>query len=130
MKYVLNSFFWFSISFSVFATPHVSFDGSTTHIIAKTPIRGSGLKTASTKHVTLLKIKLSNDVKKAIQKNASHAMQMQMSTTKTLPSLVQLGMNNVPVLDQGNQGTVLRLHYLERLMHCMDMTIIIVNCAV
>lgn len=105
MKYILNSLLLLSLPFSLSAAPHISYQGTTQHLVTKAPSNGSTLGNASSKQVTLLKLKLSNDIKKAIQKNASHAKQASLSTSKNLPSSVQLGMNNVPVLDQGFHGT-------------------------
>lgn len=105
MKYILNSLFVLSISLPVAAAPQISYDGTTTQTLTQTSLKSAGLNKTSSKKVTLLKLKLSNDVKKAIQKNATHAMQTPLSNQKELPSSVQLGMNNVPVLDQGYHGT-------------------------
>ena len=87
-----------------FATPDIRYEGTTTHVISRTPSSKLLLKNAPPKTVTLLKIKLSEKVKKAIQNNAAHKMVMN-SSFRTLPSFVQLGMKNVPVLDQGLHGT-------------------------
>lgn len=105
MKYLLNGLFLCLLSLNTFAAPAISYEGFSTHAIPTTPSNGASLRKAATKQVTLLKIKLSNSLKKKIQVNASHALLASAPGSKYLPSSVQLGMNHVPVLDQGNHGT-------------------------
>lgn len=92
-----------------FASPDIGYDGITTHTISTTPSKTSLLKTSGAKSplpksVTLLKLDLSDNVKKVIQKNAIRKIFVK-SGSRSLPASVQLGMNNVPVLDQGVHGT-------------------------
>jgi hypothetical protein len=105
MKYVLNCLVIFSLSFTALASPLISYEGTTKQLIARTPSSQSTLNAMPPKTVTLLKIKIAKDVKKIIQKNALAAKQRFTSGLKNLPSSVQLGMNNVPVLDQGWHGS-------------------------
>lgn len=61
----------------------------------------------STKSIALLNIKLSKNAKQAIH---NHVEQARRDTPlvlfgSTLPTQVQLGMNDVPVMDQGSHGT-------------------------
>lgn len=61
------------------------------------------------KVVLLQKIKLSNQAKKVLVKKIKRlkrpTMRIKKSTTPTFPSIVNLGMNNTPVLDQGAHGS-------------------------
>jgi len=64
----------------------------------------------TTKKITLLKIELSDAGKKVLQKRAATVITKNTKTLAatnnvTAPSKVSLGMNNVPVLDQGSHGS-------------------------
>ncbi len=109
MKFKLSCMSMLLVSSVAFGAPDISYDGITTHVIARTPsvtllAKSSKLLTLRPKSVTLLKLHLSDKIKKVIQKNAAHPM-VTTSGSKTLPASVQLAMNAVPVLDQGIHGT-------------------------
>ena len=98
---------------------YISFIGNTAfaddiHIIGtinyplKTPVTVSqSFSAAPLKQITLLKIKLSEPIKKVMAKRFYQIQSSDQSLINSfdLPSQVQLGMNNVPVLDQGRHGT-------------------------
>lgn len=74
------------------------------------PIRPSNhysLKASSTpKSITLLKLELSNEVQQRFKHRLEKILHdVPLNIPKPLPTQVQLGMNNVPVLDQGAHGT-------------------------
>jgi len=107
MKFILNCVSVLMLSSMAFAAPDVSYEGTITQVIARSPSNALNkpyLKASAPKSVTVLKVNLSDKVKKTIQKNASHALSFKSAASK-LPSNIQLGMNNVPVLDQGYHGT-------------------------
>lgn len=109
MKFKLSCMSMLLVSSIAVAAPDISYEGITTQTIARTPAitsfgKLSKLASPKLKSVTLLKLNLSEKIKKSIQKNAAHAMVFKTSPGK-LPASVQLGMNTVPVLDQGFHGT-------------------------
>lgn len=66
----------------------------------------SSNRTSLPKTVTLLKVALSSKIEQAIKNKLTAVASTPYATTDTtLPSQVQLGMNNVPVMDQGQNGT-------------------------
>ena len=103
MNFILKSISLLLISSVVFATPDIIYEGTTSQTIARTTSTRSLLKSLSPKSVTVLKVTLSNAVKKTIQKKMNHKTRAPFHSS--LPSSVQLGMNHVPVLDQGVHGT-------------------------
>jgi len=65
-----------------------------------------------TREIKLLKIELSNKALRTLKRNVSNALyhlnqpnNMALNQHEKLPSIVQLRMNNVPVLNQGSHGT-------------------------
>jgi len=65
------------------------------------------LKTSSSRSIKLLKVELSKPAETAISKRATlvTSKKMHLSPSSQFPSKVDLGMNNLPVLDQGSFGT-------------------------
>lgn len=63
--------------------------------------------TQKTHPIKLLKIKLSDKAIDTLNKRTQHALRHKGATisVKSLPNQIQLGMNNVPVLDQGRHGS-------------------------
>ena len=106
MKFIVNCMSVLLVSSVAFAAPDVSFDGTITQTIARTSTTKAMLKNNSPKKVVVLKVNISEQVKNAIHKNAAHKRSLRaIAGSKKLPAVVQLGMNNVPVLDQGAHGT-------------------------
>lgn len=69
------------------------------------PVEGLSAK-ASSKHITLLNFALSENAQKTLRLRLHHALaQKDISSSKNIPHAIQLGMGNVPVLDQGSYGT-------------------------
>lgn len=80
----------------------IRINGTVTHTI-KEPV-------AHTREIKLLKIKLTDKARKTLATNTRHALahSHQFAASNTIgkfPSSVQLGMNNVPVLNQGQHGS-------------------------
>jgi hypothetical protein len=93
-----------------FSASDITYQGTSTQVISRTSTNKPMMKGSTTKSITLLKVKLSDKVKKTIEHNALQVAtvipdEKTISNSKTLPSSTQLGMNNVPVLDQGIHGT-------------------------
>ena len=96
-----------------FAQPDVQVTGSFEQILPQTQTNQSrplarGL--AKPTSVTLLKVELSNHAKQTLSSrlaNMQHRPNTLLTTEKSngLPSHVQLGMNDVPVFDQGQHGS-------------------------
>jgi hypothetical protein len=98
MNVILKSMSMLFLSSAVFAAPDIVYEGTTTHSIARTTS-----KPLAPKSVTLLKVRLSDPVIEVIQKKITQKTVSPRHST--LPPSVQLGMNHVPVLDQGVHGT-------------------------
>jgi hypothetical protein len=83
----------------VLCIPSLSFAQS--NIIFEKPI----FKTLyhSSKKVSLMQVKMSKALIQTLENNASHAIKMQDAPKN--PASVQLGMNNIPVADQGMHGS-------------------------
>jgi hypothetical protein len=88
--------------------------GTTQQFISRTPVFHAGrrLPTAAAnakQQVTLLKVTLSNTAKAAVRARLSSAQSNKLTTVNPnfgyYPRQVQLGMNGVPVLDQGLHGS-------------------------
>ena len=62
-------------------------------------------KVGGKKEVVLMNIKLSADEKRGIMQNITKARPVERITRDDLPASVDLGMNDIPVLDQGMHGT-------------------------
>jgi hypothetical protein len=62
-------------------------------------------RTGNTKQVTLMSIKLSAKEQRSIFQNLTKNVNRAKITNDELPSSISLGMNNVPVLNQGKHGT-------------------------
>ena len=79
--------------------------GTVDQIIQST--QGSLLKAApsTVKHVALLKVELSDQVRQKIEHKAEQALNQAQHVLKGTASKVQLGMGNVPVLNQGSYGS-------------------------
>lgn len=80
-------------------------------VTVKKPIKNNKIQTLAweapnNEQISLLKIDLSNNAKASFLKRINYAMK-QPNTFKTssLPAAKQLGMNGVPVLNQGNHGS-------------------------
>ncbi|MDP3559946.1 MAG: C1 family peptidase [Legionellaceae bacterium] len=106
---------WFSMVYSVLATP-VWADATvriTGAILEKVPTQSSGLSvrksgTPPMKTIALLRLQLNEQARKGIQHRAQALQTPQESSedsSSPLPRVVRLGMNGVPVLDQGAHGT-------------------------
>ena len=98
-----------------FSQPDIEIKGSFQQTIATTPTRPTHLH-AFAKHqptsntVTLLNVELSNHAKNTISRRLDQVKIKQNASStanhpSTLPSKIQLGMNHVPVLDQGQHGS-------------------------
>ncbi|ETO94494.1 C1 family peptidase [Legionella oakridgensis] len=59
------------------------------------------------KQITLLKLQLSDKAQQTFRNRAKHSASIntQWAVSEKFPGQVQLGMNNVPVMDQGSHGT-------------------------
>ena len=77
----------------IFAQQHFNYDG----VITKT------LNTPSPKQVTLMKIEMSDQLKNTFKKNLSHHPMLKANATSN--HAIQLGMNQIPVADQGLHGS-------------------------
>lgn len=85
--------------------------GESEHAIALTQANKSLHSSSGTKPVTLFKIELSDHAKHVIHERVIQSLERNAnpdtapSTKSSLPKKIQLGMNKVPVLDQGQHGT-------------------------
>jgi len=99
------------LSGHVFAQPDVQFKGNFNQVIQPThqPQRLAPHNVQKPKSVTLLRVELSDHAKQTLAhrfqniQHKPHHLLTSPSPTE-LPSHVQLGMNHVPVLDQGQHG--------------------------
>lgn len=109
---------WVLIAISVlvshisFAQQPVTITGTVTQTIQNTVLkrqnRSLAMRTASSpiKRVSLLKLKLTDETKKKLEHRINDFIQHpKIPTLGHYPRAVQLGMNDVPVLDQGEHGT-------------------------
>ncbi len=118
MRFIFRVTFACLISASVFAQPDIEFHGKITQVIPNTPSPLASDKThISTKThismppktITLMGVKLSDRAWDALARQSAEALESP-APEATLkgqhaPSQVQLGMNKVPVMDQGQHGT-------------------------
>lgn len=108
----------YSLVFNNVSAEGVEIIGSIRHNLKQAPVELSSKneqtsETGSGKIIQLLRIELSDDVRAQLIKRSndvlSHtghfSIQSKHSALTSLPSKIQLGMNNVPVLDQGQHGT-------------------------
>lgn len=111
MKFVVSSLLGLVITSGAIAAPDLSINGtiSTTLPHKKT---NNTFKQTKNKTISLLKIKASDKAILAFQKHVAEALNdkkaakpLASQSYSPLPSSVQLGMRNVPVLDQGPHGT-------------------------
>jgi hypothetical protein len=72
-------------------------------ILAQTTTLASTVK--EVKHISLLKIELSDKARQKIEKRAEKALATPTTPSAGTAKKMQLGMNNVPVLDQGGFGS-------------------------
>ena len=83
--------------------------GTLERVIQLTHTNSSLRAESNTKSITLLEYELSEkaqrDVSKQIQQTLDHDADNNMSLTAVVSKQTQLGMNKVPVLDQGQHGT-------------------------
>ena len=100
------------ISTSVYAQPDIELNGTTQYSLNITPKLSDRtfLSRANVPqhYIRLLNVKLSENAWKKIETNTTVSSSTTQSVSpqyQTLPRKVQLGMNNVPVLDQGPYGT-------------------------
>jgi hypothetical protein len=101
MKIVITAFLSF-LSLSSFAQD-IKLNGTVDKIIhlpSATPA-----KAASFKHVALLNIELSDKARQKIQQKAQASLNEKIVSTTHAEREVQLGMGDVPVLDQGGYGS-------------------------
>ncbi|NBX84782.1 MAG: peptidase C1 [Gammaproteobacteria bacterium] len=87
-----------------FATNEIQIEGIATQRIHKTSTKKISLNAQPGKLVTVLKLNFSEKAKQAIQNHVVDESSNKI-LTQQLPHQVQLGMSNVPVLDQGIHGT-------------------------
>lgn len=91
-----------------FTTFAVEFDGlmDVPVIVTKTDNSAMSMATKKQKKVTLLKVKLTKKEKQILQDVNNRASSSEVPTKRAhWPSRVDLGMNDVPVLDQGPHGS-------------------------
>ncbi|STX51226.1 cysteine protease, papain C1 family [Legionella busanensis] len=80
--------------------------GTVTHTIVNNNTSNQLTKTEPSKEIRLLKIKLSNKEKELLNLRVKNLKELNNYNIKSKgPLQIQLGMNNVPVLDQGRHGT-------------------------
>lgn len=98
------------VSHSAFAKD-LTIVGESEHVIALTHANKSLNSASKTKPVTLFQIKLSDHAKNILHKRVINSLERNankvtaQTTPLNLPKNLQLGMNKVPVLDQGQHGT-------------------------
>jgi hypothetical protein len=105
MKFSVNFFGLLLISSLVSAANDIQYSGTSTHFISRTTSSPTLLNGPALKPVTVMNVYLSDAVKNTILKNISRASLVSEGISGKLPPSVQLGMNNVPVMDQGRHGT-------------------------
>jgi Peptidase C1-like family len=86
------------------AANEIQIEGIATQRIQKTSTKKLSFNTQPGKMVAVLKLNFSDKAKQAIQNRVVFESPSKMPTQR-LPHQVQLGMSNVPVLDQGIHGT-------------------------
>ncbi|KTC64773.1 cysteine protease, papain C1 family (plasmid) [Legionella adelaidensis] len=80
--------------------------GKITHPLSVPVTKATSLKAQPLKRITLMKVQLSEQAQSAIKARTNSVKQAHtLLSAGKLPSKVQLGMGNVPVLDQGMHGT-------------------------
>ncbi|WP_419420957.1 C1 family peptidase [Legionella sp. D16C41] len=89
------------------AAQGIEVSGTISHIITeRKPSKLLNKDIEQPKEIRLLKIKLSDKERKLLQLKAKNALKpINQFTNSGGPKQIQLGMNNVPVLDQGRHGT-------------------------
>ncbi|MDF1677745.1 MAG: C1 family peptidase [Legionellaceae bacterium] len=112
MKFMFRVAFACFISASAFAQPDIELQGKITQVIPNSPSSFASDKTLThtpPKTITLMGVKLSDRAWDALAKRSTEALDSPTLETTLkgprTPSKVQLGMNQVPVMDQGQHGT-------------------------
>lgn len=104
MKIIQSLTISFLIAQSAFATPDVQIQGTKAYSISPKLIQGISAQ-QPLKTIRLLNINLTEQAWKKINEHSTHPNHAFKASSHLLPSQIQLGMNNVPVLDQGPYGT-------------------------
>jgi len=109
MKLIKSCFLLTMMSPGLLLAQDIQIEGSMDVPVALTThnIRSAPAASLSMKHIRFMKLELSTKAEKSIDKRLHKTLQVttDASTEPTLGKSVQLGMNNVPVLDQGPFGT-------------------------
>lgn len=103
MKFLVP-FILFAFSQVVFSENDIQVDGIIVQKIQRSSTPKISFKMSSNKSVAVLKLKFSENAINAIQHHIDEPAPSKMTSQK-LPHAVQLGMNNVPVADQGVHGS-------------------------
>lgn len=116
MKYICFFITALLISGHAFAQPDVQFKGNFQQPIKplstqQINIHASVQQRQKPRSVTLLRVELSDHAKNTLAERFNHVqfkqntLQLNVTKPSDIPSQVQLGMNDVPVLDQGQHGS-------------------------